>query len=96
MSSRSAHSFLADLGELVAADGIVASHGDLILVAGAAQAVSPAAAAVLIDPGQPHVARRRALAVVSAAVLRNAAARRSLRQALVDDVVPRDSYPAAA
>jgi hypothetical protein len=96
MSSRTVRSYLADLGELVAANGVVAGHGDLLLVAGAAHAVSPAAAAVLIDPDQPHVAKRRALAVVSAAVLRNPIARKSLRQALVDDVVPRDSYPAAA
>lgn len=87
--------YLADLGAQIAAHG-TAGYGDLLLVAGLARTVSPAAASVLVDPDQPDVARRRALAVVSAAVLRNEAASRWLHQALADDVVPRDHYPAAA
>jgi hypothetical protein len=96
MSRRTVHTYLAEVGELVAAEGITAGHADVLLVAGAARATSPAAAAVLTDPEQPDIARHRALAVVSAAVLRNAAATRLLRQALIDDVVPRSAYPAAA
>ena len=96
MSRSRVRRYLIDVGELIAAEGIHAGHGDLMLVAGAARAVAPAAAAVLTDPGQPDVARRRALAVVSAAVLRNPAASRSLGQALIDDIVARDPWPAAA
>jgi hypothetical protein len=88
--------YLAELGERIVADGIHAWHGDLLLVAGAARADSPAAAAVLIDPDEPDVARQRALAVASAAVLRNTAASRSLRHALVDDGAPSDRWPVAA
>jgi hypothetical protein len=88
--------YLTELGELITAQGLHAGNGDLLLVAGAARAASPAAAAVLTDPDQPDVARHRAFAVASAAVLRNRAASRSLGQALVDDVVPRDPWPAAA
>ena len=83
--------YLAELGERIVAHGLHAGHGDLLLVAGAARAHSPAAAAALIDPDEPDVARQRALAV-----LRNTAASRSLRQALVDDVAPSGRWPVAA
>jgi hypothetical protein len=88
--------YLAELGERIVAHGIHAGHGDLLLVASAARADSPAAAAALIDPAEPDVARQRALAVASATVLRNTAASRSLHQALVDDVAPSDRWPVAA
>ena len=45
--------YLAELGERIVADGVHAGHGDLLLVAGAARADSPAAAAALIDPDEP-------------------------------------------
>jgi len=96
MSRNRVPRYLAELGERIVADGIHAGHGDLLLVAGAARAHSPAAAAALIDPAEPDVARQRALAVASAAVLRNTAASRSLRQALVDDVASSGRWPVAA
>jgi hypothetical protein len=88
--------YLAELGERIVADGIHTGHDDLLLIADAARADSPAAAAALIDPDEPEVARQRAVAVASAAVLRNTAASRSLRQALVDDVAPSGRWPVAA
>jgi hypothetical protein len=94
--SNTAHSFLAQLGELIAAEGIHAGCGDLLLVAGAAGSLAPAASEVLIDPDQPDVARNRAYAVASAAVLRDAVASALLRQALIDDIVPHDPYVVAA
>jgi hypothetical protein len=93
--SNTAHSFLAQLGELIAAEGIHAGC-DLLLVAGAAGSLAPAASEVLIDPDQPDVARNRAYAVASAAVLRDAVASALLRQALIDDIVPHDPYVVAA
>jgi hypothetical protein len=96
MIRNNVEAFLADLGERVAAHGITAGCGDLLLVAGAARPVTPAAADVLIDPDQPAVARHRALAVISAVVVRNATANRLMRHALIDDVVPGDSYLTAA
>ena len=96
MFSNRVSRYLTELGELIAAQGIHAGNGDLLLVADAARAASPAAAAVLTDPDQPEVAKHRALAVVSAAVLRNGPASRSLGQALVDDIIPKDPWPAAA
>jgi hypothetical protein len=80
------NSYLADLGALVEADGVAAHHGLVSVVAGAARVVSPAAAAVLIDPDEPGVVRLRALAVASAALLRDPAAARSLRTALAGPV----------
>jgi hypothetical protein len=76
------NSYLASLGALVAADGIDAHLGHLVAVAHAAQAVVPAAAAVLTDTREPEIARLRALAIASAAVLRDTAAARSLQAAL--------------
>jgi hypothetical protein len=75
---------LADLGELVVADGIDAHSDHLFAVAHAAHAVAPAAAAVLVDTHDSEIARLRALAVASAAVLRSPAAVRLLRAALTD------------
>lgn len=82
MSSRTVNSYLADLGARVASDGITAHSGDALVVGDVALAVAPAAATVLADLGQPEVARLRALAVASSAVLRNPAATRSLGSAL--------------
>jgi hypothetical protein len=96
MSRNRVPRYLAELGERIVADGVHAGHGDLLLVAGAARANSPAAAAALIDPDEPDVTRQRALAVASAAVLRNTAASRSLRRALAEDVAPNNRRPVAA
>ncbi|HJU97271.1 MAG TPA: hypothetical protein VJ644_04795 [Jiangellaceae bacterium] len=87
-------SYLARLGARVAIDGISAHSADVLGLARAALAVAPAAAAVLGDSGQPEVARQRALAVASSAVLRNRAAAESL-DALAG-VVERDLQPTAA
>jgi hypothetical protein len=96
MSRNRVPRYLAELGERIVADGVHAWHGDLLLVADAARADSPAAAAALIDADEPDVARQRALAVASTAVLRNTAASWSLRQALAEDVHPSDRWPVAA
>ena len=88
------NSYLADLGELVVADGIGA-HSDHLSVAHAAHTVAPAAAAVLVDTHDSEIARLRALAVASAAVLRSPAAAKLLRAALTDGI-PADARPLAA
>ncbi|HET6918308.1 MAG TPA: hypothetical protein VFI46_02460 [Jiangellaceae bacterium] len=59
-------------------------------VAHAAHTVAPATAAVLVDTHDSQIARPRALAVASAAVLRSPAAARLLRAA------PTHGTPAAA
>ena len=89
------NSYLADLGELVIADGIGAHSDHLFAVAHAAQTVAPAAAAVLVDTKESEIARLRALAVASAAVLRSPAAARLLRAALTDGK-PASARPLAA
>ena len=89
------NSYLADLGELVVADGISAHSDHLFAVAHAAHTVAPAAAAVLADTHGSEIARLRALAVASAAVLRNPAAARLLRAALMDGT-PTSTLPLAA
>lgn len=68
---------LADLGALVAESGPDAHHRELVRLAHIARSiVGPTAAAeVLADADAPSIARQRALAVVSAAVLRDGAAR---------------------
>jgi hypothetical protein len=95
MSRTTVNSYLADLGALVEADGMATHHGRVSVVAGAAQVVSPAAAAVLIDPAEPGVARLRALAVASTALLRDPAAAQSLCAALAAHV-PASARPIAA
>lgn len=62
--------WLAELGERVADDGLAAHYEQLMHVAHLALAVSPTAASVLADVREPGVARARALAVVSAALVR--------------------------
>ena len=89
------NSYLADLGELVVADGIDAHSDHLFAVAHAAHTVAPAAAAVLVDTHDSEIARLRALAVASAAVLRSPAAARLLRAALTDGT-PTSARPLAA
>jgi hypothetical protein len=81
------NSYLAVLGAQVAADGIAAHVGDVLVVAEAAVQVAPGAAAVLADVGQPEVTRQRALAVASSAVLRSRAAAESLSAALAGTAV---------
>ena len=78
------HSYLAGLGTRIAADGITPHAGDVLVVADAAARVAPAAARVLADVAQPEVARGRALAVASSAILRSRAASESLGTALTD------------
>ena len=95
MSRTTVSSYLADLGALVEADGMALHHGRMSVVAGAAQVVSPAAAAVLVDPAEAGVARLRALAVASAALLREPDAAQSLRAALAGPV-PASARPIAA
>jgi hypothetical protein len=88
-------SYLARLGTRVAIDGMSAHSADVLALAQVALAVAPAAAAVLGDSGQPEVARQRALAVASSAVLRNRATSESLRAALAV-VAERDMQLTAA
>ncbi len=89
------NSYLAGLGELVVADGVGAHSDHLFAVARAAHTVAPAAAAVLVDPHDSQIARLRALAVASAAVLRSPAAARLLPAALTHGT-PASARPLAA
>jgi hypothetical protein len=71
MTSTMVSSLLAELGIRVADEGSDPYATITGAVAGAAAHVTPAAAGVLVDPDAPEVARMRALAVASAAVLRD-------------------------
>ncbi len=64
------HRLLAELGDHIAEDGPAAHHRQMLHVSALALDVSPAAAAVLADPHASTVIRQRAMATVSAALLR--------------------------
>jgi len=64
---------LADLGDRVATDGPAAHHALLVHLAGLVADTAPGAASALQDPATPAVARQRALAAASAALLRGTA-----------------------
>lgn len=68
--SRNTEDRLAALGVAIADRGFTANAAQVAAVAAAGRSVAPAASTVLQDPHAPTVARERALAVVSTALLR--------------------------
>ena len=64
---------LAELGERIDEDGLAAHEQSLQHLSTLVAGVAPGAGAVLADGSAPAVARQRAVAVATAALLRNAA-----------------------